>query len=264
MIGAIGKAIIAAVALTFAVAAPAQSEGEAGAAASDSASQARAVVEAGVAAHGGDGWLDPGTLMLVGYAEFYAADSTAVRSRADDYRMWRVYDAGRTSAHAAEGKVRISARSEGAVLFEVGFDGETTWNEKGIVPKAQADAFWASNFGFGIVRSALEEGFTLQLAPPRMVDGHAVELVRIVDPQGQETLFGFDADSHFIRYLAFRTPRGWHERTYDDFIRMPDSGWVQARTVTLYYDGVKSNTVWWREVAVGEPLDDALFAPPAE
>lgn len=202
--------------------------------------QARAVVEAGVAAHGGGRWLNPGSLMLAGHAEFYRPDGAEPRSKADDYRMWRVCNAdGRKAAHAAEGMVRISARSEEATLFEVGFDGETTWNEKGIVPKDQADAFWASNFGFGIIRSALEDGFVLQIAPPRTVDGHSVDLVRIVDPQGQETLFGFDRDSHFIRYLAFRTPRGWHERTYDDFIRLPDSGWVQARTVTLYYDGVK-------------------------
>ena len=42
---------------------------------------------------------------------------------------------------------------------------------------------------------------------------------------------------------------------------MPD--WVQARTVTLYYDGVKQNTVRWRVARVNAPVDPSLFAPPA-
>ena len=223
----------------------------------------RAVVEAAVAAHGGRLWLEPGSLILSGRAEFFAPDSPAPRSRADDYRMWRVFDGDRRVAHGADGKVRITARSGEKLLFEVGYDGETTWNERGIVPKAEADAFWASNFGFGIIRSALDDGFRIELAPARAIEGRALDMVRILDPQGQATLFGIDQDSRFIRYMGFRTPRGWHERTYSDFIRLPDSGWVQARTVSLFYDGVKANTVYWRQVEVEAKIDPAVFSPPA-
>jgi hypothetical protein len=223
----------------------------------------RAIIEAGVAAHGGEAWLNPRTLYLAGSAVFYAPDGSAPRSRADDYRMWRVMDEGRTSAHGADGKVRITARDGARLLFEVGYNGAVTWNERGLVPKAEADAFWASNFGFGIIRSALSEGFTLQHAPPRALGGRMVDLVRVIDRQGQATLFGFDRESRFIRYMAFRSPRGWHERHYDDFVRL-EGGWVQAREVTLFYDGVKNNTVFWRETRVGEPVDEALFDPPAQ
>lgn len=132
------------------------------------------------------------------------------------------------------------------------------------MPKEQADAYWATNFGFGIIRSALHEGFTIQRAPSREIGGHPVDLIRLIDPQGQPTLFGFDTQSGFIRYMAFATPRGFHERLYDDFVRLPDSGWVQAREVTLLYDGIKANTVYWREARVGEPIDPALFAYPGE
>lgn len=222
----------------------------------------RAIIEAGVAAHGGEAWLNPRTLYLAGTATFYAPDGTAPRSTADDYRMWRMMDEGRTSAHGADGKVRITARNGARLLFEVGYNGEVTWNERGLVPKAEADAFWASNFGFGIIRSALADGFTLQHAPPREFKGRMVDLVRVIDPAGQETLFGFDRESRFIRYMAFRSPRGWHERHYDDFIRLM-SGWVQAREVTLYYDGIKNNTVFWRETRVGDPIDASLFDPPS-
>lgn len=230
-------------------------------AAEDDVLTAREVVERGVAAHGGDLWLEPGTLILVGEATFYSADNATPPTHADYYRMWREMGANRESAHGADGKVRITAKAGERVIFEVGYDGETTWNERGVVPKAEADAFWASNFGFGIVRSALRDGFTLERAPRRNVLGRAVDLVRIIDPQGATTLFGFDVESGFIRYLAFDTPRGFHERLYDDFVKL-ENGWVQARRVTLLYDGVMANTVLWTETRVGEAIDPAMFAVP--
>ena len=222
----------------------------------------RAIVERAVAAHGGEVWLDPGTLELAGSAIFYDPTSRAVRARADDYRMWRTFEEGRTAAHEASGKVRIIAKASEKVIFEVGYDGETTWTERGIMPRAEADAYWASNFGFGIIRSALEEGFALYHAPPRDIAGRRTQIVRIVDPKGAQTLFGFDAESGFITYMAFDAPRGWHERLYSDFVRL-ENGWVQARQVTLLYDGIIANSVFWRETRIGAPIDPALFAPPA-
>lgn len=221
----------------------------------------RAILEQAVAAAGGQAWLNPSTLYLAGKAVFYSPDSSTPRSTADDYRMWRAMGEDRTTAHGADGKVRIVARSGERLLFEVGYDGSTTWTEKGIMPRDQADAYWASNFGFGIIREALKPGFTLERAPDRDVGGHPVWLVRIIAPDGGRTLFGIDQQTHYIRYMGFTTPRGFHERYYDDFMQLP-TGWVQARTVTLFYDGVKANTVYWREVRVGEPIDPALFAPP--
>lgn len=225
---------------------------------------ARDVVERAIAAHGGDKFLNPRNLQLRGTATFFDPATGAVRSHADDYRMWRQFERGRKVAHGADGKVRIVAKSGDLVLFEVGYDGETTWTQNGIMPKAQADAYWANNFGFGIIRSALDDGFTLSFAPPRDVGGHAINLVRITDPGGQETLFGFDKESGFIRYMSFDSPRGFHERIYDDFVRLPEIGWVQARSVTLLYDGVVSNTVFWSTVKIGEPIADGVFTPPAQ
>lgn len=223
---------------------------------------ARAVIERAVAAHGGDLWLDPETLELSGTATFYDPATGAVRSEADDYRMWRTFEEGRTAAHEASGKVRIVAKSGEKVLFEVGYDGQTTWTERGIMPRAEADAYWANNFGFGIIRSALEEGFALQTAPPRDIGGRRTNMVRILDPNGMQTLFGFDAESGFVTYMAFTAPRGFHERLYGDFVRLAD-GWVQARRVTLLYDGVIANSVFWRETRVNGEVDPALFQPPA-
>jgi hypothetical protein len=221
----------------------------------------RAVLERAIAAHGGALWLDPGTLELSGTATFYDPATGAVRSEADDYRMWRTFEDGRTAAHEASGKVRIIAKAEGRTIFEVGYDGATTWTERGIMPRAEADAYWASNFGFGILRSALEQGFALHSAPSREIGGRRTLIVRIVDPAGQQTLFGFDAESGFVSYMAFTAPRGFHERLYGDFVRL-GNGWVQAREVTLLYDGIIANRVFWKRTKVGEPIDPALFSPP--
>lgn len=237
--------------------------GPAPAAAEESArtGNAREILQAAVEAAGGDVWLNPSTLYLAGSAVFYAPDSSEPRSTADDYRMWRAMNPDRTTAHGADGKVRITAKSGEKLLFEVGYDGTTTWTEKGVMPKSQADAYWASNFGFGIIREALGPGFTLENAPDRDIGGHPVWLIRVIAPDSGVTLFGIDRQTRYIRYMGFATPRGFHERHYDDFIRL-DTGWVQARKVTLFYNGVKANTVRWREVKVGEALDPTLFAPP--
>ena len=214
---------------------------------------ARTIVARAVAAHGGETWLEPGTLVLAGEAAFFGPDRAEPVSRADEYRMWREMNPDRDSAHGADGKVRIEARASGALMFAVGYDGITTWTDKGVMPAAEAEAYWASNFGFGIIRSALAKSLRMERAPSREVAGHAVDLVRIYDARGESTLFGFDKESHFIRYMAFQSPRGWHERQYDDFIRLTDQNWVQAREVTLFYNGVMANRVRWRSVEIGAP-----------
>ncbi len=140
---------------------------------------ARTIVARAVEAHGGETWLAPGTLILAGEAEFFAPDRAEPVSRADDYRMWREMNPDRDSAHGADGKVRIEARASGGVMFAVGYDGRTTWTDKGVMPAAEAEAYWASNFGFGIIRTALAQQLRMERVPGREVAGHAVDMVRI-------------------------------------------------------------------------------------
>ena len=213
-------------------------------------------------AAGGAEWANAKTLMLSGRAVFWGPTGAAPRSTADSYTMWRVYDPGRTVAHAAEGKVRIIAKSGEKQIFTVGFDGITTWTEKGITPPVEAASFWASNFGFGIIRHALEPGFKAERLADDSIGKHALFIVRLTDPNGGITLFGIDAKTYAIRSMGFTTPKGWHLRTYDDFARLKRPDWLQARKVTLYYNGVKANEVYWDQTVVNGPVDDALFAPP--
>lgn len=200
--------------------------------------------------------------MLSGRAIFYGPSGAAVRSRADDYRMWRVYDRSRTASHAAEGKVLIVAKQGARTLFTIGYDGATTWNDKGVIPKAEADTYWATNFGFGIIRRAADPGFKAERMPDDTIGAHPIYMVRLTDPKGGLTLFGIDQCSYAIRTMAFATPRGWHERIYDDFVRLKNPDWLQARHVTLSYNGVKANQVFWHTTNVNAPIDEAVFAPP--
>jgi hypothetical protein len=63
--------------------------------------------------------------------------------------------------------------------------------------------------------------------------------------------------------MGFASPRGWHERVYDDFVWLATPGWLQARKVTLYYNGIKANEVVWEHTHVNAPIDAALFSDPA-
>jgi len=228
----------------------------------EAALDARPILERAAQVAGGDDWLNPSTLQLSGHAVFYNPDGAEPRVCSDDYRMWRVFDPDRTASHNAQGKMRIRAVAGEGVMFEIGYDGETTWTQDGIMPRNEADAYWASVFGFGIIRRALGDGFTLTRIPDGDSNGHDTYKIRIADPGGEETIFGIDQQSHYIRTMEFATPRGWHMRVYDDFYTLTDPNWVQAGTVTLSYNGVVSNTVYWTETIVNAPIADRIFTYP--
>jgi hypothetical protein len=229
----------------------------------DDAPDARTILARATVAAGGDAWANARTLVLRGRAIFWGKTGAAPTSAPDSYVMHRAFDPGRVAAHGAEGKLRIEVSDKSKRLWVVGYDGATTWTDKGVVPKDEADRMWASNFGFGIIRHALKPGFVSERLADSNVDGHPVFMVRLTDPSGTESLFGVDRKSYAIRMVGFFTPRGWHVRTYDNFFRpksMPE--WLQAGKVTLTYNGVKQNEIHWSSVLINGPVDDALFAPP--
>ena len=221
----------------------------------------RAILAKATKAAGGDDWANARTLVLKGRAVFWGKTGPEPTSAPDSYIMYREFDPDRQAAHGAEGKLRIIVSDKSKPLWTVGYDGVTSWSEKGIIPKEQADAYWANNFGFGIIRHALKPGFVADRLPDGNVDGHPVYMVRLTDPKASESLFAIDKKSHAVRMVGFATPRGWHVRTYDNFFRpksMPK--WLQAGIVTLYYNGVKQNEIYWNSVEINQPIDPALFA----
>lgn len=229
------------------------------AAAADETPDARSIVKMAHAAAGGDSWKRPGTLHLVGHATLHRDGTAASRAEVGHYEMWRVFPAWNRAAHGANGKFRLDARDGDALLFQISFDGRDTWNEKGKVEQAAASREWSENFGFGIIRFALDEGFALTRMADDQVEGHAAWTVRVDDPDGGQTLFWIDQIDHSVRKVAFDTPRGWHERIYSDFYMVESPRFQQPGRVRMYYAGVLVSDIRWTRAEVDAPIADGVF-----
>ncbi len=220
---------------------------------------ARQILERATQAQGGTDWAQVKTLYLRGRGIFYSGGTNDNPTVAERYEMWREMDPNRAAAHGPDGKVKILAVANGKPFITVSYDGVDTYTADGKMEAATASSYWASNFGFGIIRQALKPGFTLVRLPDDIIDGHKSHMVKIIDPQKQETLFGIDAKSFAIRKAGFLTPRGWHERIYDRFFVNRNPRWLQAGHIRLYYNGVKANELFWETVKVNPPLSESSF-----
>lgn len=218
---------------------------------------ARDIIAAAHEAAGGADWRDVKSLYLEGYNIIRRADGSEVLW--DKYAMWREFSDAKANAHAAEGKVRIEAWTGDQLSLLISFDSETTYDENGPMPEDVAAKAWASNFGFGAIRNALDEGWTQTRLPDDLIDGVPAYMVELTDPAGGKTKFGIRQADHATVYAGFNTPRGWHERRYSNFFTVPGTKWVQPGRVRLTYDGMKANEAIWTKVAVGEPIDASVF-----
>ncbi|MEO0981031.1 MAG: hypothetical protein AAFX03_00095 [Pseudomonadota bacterium] len=217
---------------------------------------AEEIVARAHAAAGGAAWVRPETLRMSGYGIFYRGGAASVHDR---HEMWRVYPTEKGDAHAADGKVRIDSFKDGAPVFQVAFDGATTYTEDGPVAEAADSSRWQANFGFGVIRFALDDGYAVRREGDDLVDGRAAHIVVVTDPAGGETLFAIAADDYAILKVGFDTPRGWHERIYSDFYSKEDVDWAQPGRVRLFYNGVKANEVIWTDFEVDAPIADEIF-----
>jgi len=210
-------------------------------------------------AAGGESWTRPKSLSMGGYAVFYKNGQSL---RHETHKMWRVYDSRKTNAHKVDGKVRIYSVKDGEVVINISYDGHTTYTDKGAQPKTAADNGWSSNFGFGVIRHALDPGYRLERLPDDLIDGKPSFMIKVFDLSGGETQFGIGQKNFEILKVGFDTARGWHERVYSDFYSNSGDKWVQPGRVRLYYDGIKSNEVIWEKYAIDYNLPDCLFVLP--
>lgn len=218
-----------------------------------------AIVQRAHEAAGGAVWQRPKTLHLTGRATIYRDGLAANAMVLDHYEMWRVFPAWNDAAHGANGKFRLEARAGERVVIRQSFDGTDTWDANGKVPQAQASREASENYGFGIIRFALDAGFRLARLPDDQVEGHPSHVVRVIDPTGSETTFWIDRASFAIRQVGFDTPRGWHQRIYSDFYRVEPSGFMQPGRVRLYYKGALANDITWEQAVVDEPIAHQVF-----
>ena len=210
-------------------------------------------------AAGGLTWARPKSLAMGGYAVFYKDGQT---HRHESHKMWRVYAATKTDARQVDGKVRIHSLKDGVAVINISYDGTTTYTDNGAQPKTAADKGWSENFGFGVIRHALRDGYHLERLPDDLIDGKSAYMINVIDPAGGETQFGIAQKDYKILKVGFDTARGWHERIYSDFYSNPDEHWVQPGRVRLYYNGEKSNEVIWKRYAINQDLPDCLFVLP--
>lgn len=212
-------------------------------------------------AAGGEVWTRPHSLYLLGSSTFFEGGS---QTHFDRHEMWRIYPASKTKAHQADGKVRIRSSRDGVISLDLAFDGQLTFVNGQVSNEPSDSRRWASNFGFGVIRHALDAGYALTRLSDDQVDGKPSFTIRVTDPAGAETIFGIAKVSYEILMVGFDTPRGWHQRIYSDFFSKQGSRWKQPGLVRLYYDGVKQNEVHWTDFEVNEPIDPEVFQFPCE
>ena len=205
---------------------------------------------------GGKFWSRPQTLSLTGHGYFYKDGKTHFH---ENHKMYRVFENEKTDAHQANGKVRIESYRSGSPIIMVTFDGQNTYDLSGKRPQSAADKQWASSFGFGVIRHALDEGYRLERLPNDKVDGSDAFMVKVIDPNEGETIFGIAQSDYKIVKVAFQTPRGWHERIYSEFFTKEGLDWQQSGHVRLFYNGIKSNEIIWTDFDVNANLPDSLF-----
>ncbi len=218
---------------------------------------AQTILELAHEAAGGETFTRPGTLFLRGYN--IIRDEQGGEVLWDQYAMWRVFADEKSDAHTANGKVRIEAWTDDTLAMLVSYDGVSTYNQNGKMEDQSANAMWSANFGFGAIRNALDEGWTQERRPDRLIDGKPAFMVALTDPAEGQTLFGFDQEDFSILYVGFNTPRGWHERRYSNYFQKTGISWKQAGRVRLFYNGVKANEAIWTDFEVGQPIADDVF-----
>lgn len=210
-------------------------------------------------AAGGKAWKRPSTLALDGEAWVYPGGSLDQVQHQERYEMRRTFPQESDAAHSANGKVRFDAWSDGAKVFTLSYDGETTYDGNGPMAQQVASNMWSASFGFGIIRFWDSPGFAVERLSDDQVEGHATFTVRVNDASGQSTIFGIDQADFGIRMVGFDTPRGWHQRIYSAFYWHDEPRFRQPGRVRLYYDGVLTRDIRWHAVRIDEPLADATF-----
>ncbi len=205
---------------------------------------------------GGSFWQQPKSLTLKGYGIFYR-NGTSVKH--ETHNMWREFEQTKNAAHQANGKVRIESFRDSTPVFIVTFDGKNTYDLNGKQEKQAADNRWSSNFGYGAIRHALDDGYTLEKVANDTIKNSIAYTIKVTDPNNGETFFGIDTIDFKIVKVAFQTPRGWHHREYSEFFSKPSYSWLQAGRVELFYNGKLSNEVFWEDFEVNEELPDSLF-----
>ena len=220
---------------------------------------ARDIVRMTIKSSGGESWRRPQTLHLKGTATLFWKNTPYKMER---YEMWREFPSQNDSARSANGKVRFDAVMEGGKqFFQIAFDGQNTVQNLSDEARQQEELLrWGNNFGFSIFRFADTRGFEVVRLPDDRVDGYPCYMIKIVDAKENQTIFGVDRQRFIIRYAAFKTPIGFHERIYSDFKWNENPRFIQPKKLRVRVDGVKIADVFWREFEINKAIAASVFS----
>lgn len=219
-------------------------------------------------AAGGDLWQQPQSLQLSGNATWTPFGKTDDKESIhfDTYKMYRVFPSQNLAAHAANGKIRFDAKYADSTYMQLIFDGQKTLNYLSEKAKPYQKYFsWSNNFGFGIIRFADRDSFTVVKLADDQIEGYPCYVVQITDPKKMVTTFSIDQKKFYIRGVSFITDIGFHNRIYSDFEKLTPENkvggyFIQARRIRLYFDGIKWMDINWTNNKVNGVIQDEVFA----
>ncbi|MEM9686004.1 MAG: hypothetical protein AAF934_03680 [Bacteroidota bacterium] len=216
------------------------------------------IIQKTIAAHGGAVWKHPETLQLNGSAVMYPENGTEIIL--DTYAMWRVFPKTNTHARKANGKVALLAMSGAEVFFDLRFDGSASRFLLSDQAKKFQDHFkWTNNFGFGIIRFALDRNLECTLTDSYHFGTVPCHYIVIKDASGQETIFGIRKEDFRILYMGFDTPLGFHLRVYGHFKSYPETAFLMPLSLCIYYDNVRWFDVRWHDFVLNRSIAPKVF-----
>ena len=225
--------------------------------ATDATLKPQTIIERAYAAAGGDLYRYPGSYHLHGIYLDYKGGPQPVEYK--PYDLYRVQPKDHPRGRVADGKIRVSAYKDGKPTMQIAFDGEKTYGIDGPTGDGADAPFWRTTMGFGMIRFALSLGYTLKRLADDMVDGKPAYNVRVTDPFGESAVFSVRlADARLVR-VQFLTPRGLHDRIFDEFFTKPGSPWVQPGRVRSFINGEKEAEFTYSDFTIGAKLPDDLF-----
>ena len=224
----------------------------------DAALEAAEIVARAQAAMGGTQWLRPTSYHLHGYLLEYP-DGPGEPVRHDPYDLWRIHPETKPDGHRADGQIRVSSFVDGEPRLQIAFDGERTYDINGPTGEGADSPFWRTSMGFGMFRFALDEGYTLEREPDDMVDGYPVFAISVIDPSGGRGVFALRKADYRMARVAFATPRGFHERRFDNFFTKPGISWVQPGRTRSWLNGVRAYDFIYTDFEVDEEIPAETF-----
>lgn len=216
------------------------------------------IIRKAIAAHGSDAWKHPETLQLYGSAVMHSEGGPELIL--DTYNMQRVFPGTNTEARKANGKVALLARAGDEVFFDLRFNGTETHVFLSETAQKFRDNFtWSNNFGFGIIRFALDRKLECTLTGDHTFGDVPCHYITIKDASGQDTVFGIHKDSFRIIYMGFDTPLGFHLRRYGHFKQHPGNPFLIPLSLSIYYDDFRWFDVRWDDFRLNASIENKVF-----